>query len=126
MKCPTPSLDCFSFDTDTTSSMTVSRSPSTIGSGNSASLAALMKVVPGSGTRIAIADTGGRPPGSHGSGVSQPITRPGGATNPPQVCCAKSGSQYDGLPSWTMAANNWILAALTTVPAVRGLDGTPT
>ena len=64
-----------------------------MGSGNSASLAALMNVVPGSGTRIAIADTGGRPPGSHGSGVSHPISSAGGATRPPQVRAAKSASQ---------------------------------
>ena len=85
-----------------------------------------MNVVPGSGTRIAIADTGGRPVGSHGGGVSHPISTAGGANNPPQVFAANSASQYDGLPSCTVAANIWIRAALTTVPAVLGSVATPT
>src|ERR1700743_3951045 len=89
MKCPTPSLDCFSGDTDTSVATMVNRSPSRMGRGNSASLAAFTIVVPGSGTRSAIAATGGAPSGSHGSGVSQPISRAGGGTNSPQGPGAK-------------------------------------
>src|SRR5215211_1696433 len=47
-KCPTPRRVRFSGDTDTTSSTTLSRSPSRMGIANSASLDALIIVVPGS------------------------------------------------------------------------------
>ena len=85
MKCPTPSLVVFSGDTDTTSSTTESRSPSSSGIKNSASLEALTKVLPGRGTRIAIPAAGRTPPGTHGCGISQPISNPGGPTRPPHT-----------------------------------------
>src|SRR5271165_1113771 len=125
-KWPTPSRVRFSGETDTTSSTMVSRSPSTMGSGNSASFAALINVVPGNGTRMAIADTTGCPLGSQGGGVSHPISSAGGASSPPQVLVANSASQYDGLLSRTVAANIRIRAALITVPAVLASVATPT
>ena len=126
MKWPTPSRVCFSGDTDTSSSTAVSRSPSTIGATNSTSLAALMNVVPGNGTRSTIDAAGGLPPGCHGGGISHPIKRAGGASKPPQVCRANSASQYERLPSHTSEANNWMRAPLTGVAAVRGWPAVPT
>jgi hypothetical protein len=52
-----------------------------------------MNVVPGSGTRTAIAGTGACPVGSHGGGINQPISSAGGASRPPQVFVANSVSQ---------------------------------
>ena len=37
-----------------------------------------MNVVPGSGTRSTIDATGGLPAGSHGGGISHPISKAGG------------------------------------------------
>ena len=85
-----------------------------------------MNVVPGSGTRIAIDGTGRSPFGSHGGGISQPISRAGGATRPPHTSVAKSASQYDGLPSCTIEAKCWMREALTAVPANLGSLRTPT
>ena len=50
-----------------------------------------MNVVPGSGTRIAIDGIGGRSVGSHGGGISQPISSAGGATSPPQTALGELG-----------------------------------
>ena len=61
--------------------------------GNSTSLDALIIVVPGSGTRIAIDAVGGSVVGSHGGGTSQPIKSAGGAMSPPHTSPAKSASQ---------------------------------
>src|SRR5262249_25075995 len=67
-KCPVPSRVVFSADTETTSSTTCRRSPSAMVAGNSTSLEALMNVVPGSGTRMAIDGRGGSSLGSQGGG----------------------------------------------------------
>src|SRR6478609_9621782 len=84
-KCPVPSRVFFSGDTETTSSITWSRSPSRMVVGNSTSLEALMNVVPGNGTRIAIDGVGGSSEGSHGGGITQPINNAGGAIRPPHA-----------------------------------------
>ena len=117
-------------DTDTSSSTTVSRSPSTMGRRNSTSLAALMNVVPGNGTRSTTDAAGGLAlpcwRGSHGGGISHPINKAGGASSPPHLSWANSASQYERFPSWTIAANNRIRAPLTGVAAVRGSLFAPT
>ena len=85
-----------------------------------------MNVVPGSGTRSTSDATGGLPCGSHGGGISHPISKAGGASRPPHFPRANSASQYERLPSWTIAANNWMRAPLTAVAAVRGSLVAPT
>src|SRR6478609_4664451 len=126
MKCPAPTRVFFSGDTDTTSSTTLSMSPSTTGNKYSASLDALMIAVPGNGTRTAIDAVGGWPFGTHGGGISRPISKAGGATSPPHADFAKSASQYDGLGSRTIDAKCWIRAPLTAVPANLGPVPVPT
>jgi|GEM_PF-5793155 len=99
-----------------------------MGRRNSQSLAALMKVLPGNGTRSA-SDAGRAFPcsaGCHGGGISQPINSAGGAGTPPHCRRANAASQYERLPSCTMAANNWMRAPLTGVAAVRGPLVVPT
>ena len=126
MKCPVPRRVFFSGDTETTSSTTLSMSPSNTGVRYSASLDALMIAVPGRGTRTAIDAVGGSPLGTHGGGISRPISNAGGATRPPQTESAKSESQYDGLGSRTIDAKCWMRAPLTAVPANLGSVRVPT
>jgi hypothetical protein len=52
-----------------------------------------MIAVPGNGTRTAIDAVGAWPFGTHGGGISRPISNAGGATRPPHADLAKSGSQ---------------------------------
>lgn len=126
MKCPAPRRVFFSGDTETTSSTTLSMSPSNTGVKYSASLDALMIAVPGRGTRTAIDAVGGPPVGTHGGGISSPISNAGGATRPPQTEAAKSESQYDGFGSRTIDAKCWMRAPLTAVPANLGSVRVPT